>query len=257
MQPILCLVPDDSVVTFECVVSNLLASVGGQTVHNRAVVDEVSRDLKTLEVPEFLLAFVFLPHTDPDVRVDDVRIRDSLLRVVCLRWRVPEVSRALAYVVADFVPFGSGNGQVDVGHRRPQHERLADVVAVANPRDRDIETTERIPNRQQVRERLAGVSVVGETVDDRHRGVLGEFDHVGVVEDACHDEIDVPGDGTRSVANRLSVTEVDVVRTEKDGVTAELCHPRLEGDAGACRGFLENHRQRLVGQRQVGVTGRP
>jgi len=103
-----------------------------------------------------------------------------------------------------------------------------------------------LANRQQVGERLAGVGVVGQRVDDGDVAVGRQFLDVLVVVDAGHDEVDVPGKRSGGVLDRLAVAQVDVVRSEEDGVAAQLCHPRLEGDPRSGRGFLEDHPQRLL-----------
>src|SRR5262249_28933064 len=53
----------------------------------------------------------------------------------------------------------------------------------------------------------------------------------------------------RGVGDGLAAAELDVARGKKHRESAELEHPGLEGDAGAGRGLLEDHREGLAGER--------
>ena len=177
---------------------------------------------------------------------------DSFFGIVRQRRRVPEVGRAVDHCGVGRVRVRGGDRQVDAGHGRPLDERLTDVVAVADPRDAGVEARP-LANREQVGERLTRVGVVGETVDHRHRRVLGQFGHVRVVEHPAHHRVDVPREHASGVLHRLAVTELDVVRPEEQRVAPELGHPRLEGDARPRRRLLEYHRQRRPGEFGVGL----
>src|SRR5262249_17104164 len=49
----------------------------------------------------------------------------------------------------------------------------------------------------------------------------------------------------------LAASELRAVALQHDDLAAELAHAELEGNPGAGRGLLEDHRQRLAGQRPL------
>src|SRR6185312_17403479 len=60
----------------------------------------------------------------------------------------------------------------------------------------------------------------------------------------------------RRVAERLAAAELEVAGREVERVAAELGHPDLEGDAGARRGLLKDHRERAAGEEMVLLAAR-
>jgi hypothetical protein len=83
----------------------------------------------------------------------------------------------------------------------------------------------------------------------------GEHLHRLLLEGADHDRIDHARDDPRAVLDRLAASELGVARREEERMTAELDHAGLEGDAGAGRGLLEDHRQRPAGERLEVLAG--
>ena len=65
----------------------------------------------------------------------------------------------------------------------------------------------------------------------------------------AHKTVDVAREHLRGVGDRLAAAELDVARGEEQGVAAELVHAHFERDPRARRGFLEDHRQGLPGER--------
>ncbi len=53
------------------------------------------------------------------------------------------------------------------------------------------------------------------------------------------------------VLRALSVRDLGLLGVQVDRVTAELCHPRLEGVASASRLVEKEHEERLVGEEPV------
>ena len=72
--------------------------------------------------------------------------------------------------------------------------------------------------------------------------------------DAGDDAVDVAAQDLRGVGETLAALDLQVVDAEEDGLAAELRHTRLEGDAGAGAGVLEDHAERLAGQVAVRLT---
>ena len=103
-----------------------------------------------------------------------------------------------------------------------------------------------------VGQHLAGMRAPRQPVDHRHRGVPRELGHRLVIEDADHDGIDIARQHARGVGQRLAAAELHFLRGQHDGLAAELAHGDVEGDARAGRGLVEDHRQRLAGERRFG-----
>lgn len=99
---------------------------------------------------------------------------------------------------------------------------------------------------QHVGHDLAGMRDLGQGVDHRDGGVLGQFQHLTVVEDADHDRVDEAGQHLRGVADGLAAPELHLRAGEHQGLAAEFAHGDVEGHAGAGRGPVEHHRQGLA-----------
>ncbi|AHZ22785.1 hypothetical protein BM92_09080 [Haloferax mediterranei ATCC 33500] len=169
---------------------------------------------------------------------------------------LPSSSRLVEYLVVYRVSRRRRHRQVDTGHRTAEDERLADVVAVANPRRLHfLERADVFADGEQVGERLTRVGVVGQAVDDGCAGVFGDFEQVVVVEQAGHDGVAVATQHAGRIGERFAVAELDVFGAEKERVTAQLGHPRFEGDTRAGARLLEEHRQRRSGQSRLVVAG--
>ena len=115
-------------------------------------------------------------------------------------------------------------------------------------------SAEVLRNREQVGEHLAGVQQVGQPVDHRDVGVLGQLLDLGVGERADHDPVHVAREHARGVGDRLAAAELDVARREEERVSAELPGAHLERDARARRRLHEDHRQRFPGERLLHVA---
>ena len=61
--------------------------------------------------------------------------------------------------------------------------------------------------------------------------------------------VDIARQHARGVGDGLAAAELRAVALQHDRIAAELAHADLEGDAGAGRRLLEDHRQRLAGER--------
>ena len=94
---------------------------------------------------------------------------------------------------------------------------------------------------ERVGHALAGVMVVGETVDHGDLPVLGEVLHVLLGEGADHDAVDVAAHHVGGVLDGLAHAQLDVVGAEEHRLRAELLDADLEAHPRARRGLHEDH----------------
>ncbi len=85
-----------------------------------------------------------------------------------------------------------------------------------------------------------------QAVDHRHGGRLGQFEQVGMAEDADHDRIDIAAHHLGGVGQSFLAAQLHLLAGEHDGFAPELAHADIEGDTGAGGLALEDHRQHLV-----------
>ena len=104
----------------------------------------------------------------------------------------------------------------------------------------------------QVRQNLAGMAEVGQTVDDRDRAVLRQVLDLLLCIGADHDAVQIAGQNARGILHRLAAADLQVTVGQEQRLTAELIHAGFEGDAGAGGGLLEDHAEALALQMAVG-----
>ena len=66
--------------------------------------------------------------------------------------------------------------------------------------------------------------------------------------------IDIAAEHLGGVGDRFAPPQLQIVHAEEERVPAELGHARLEGDAGARAGMLEDHAERFAGQIGMGLA---
>ena len=141
--------------------------------------------------------------------------------------------------------------------RAHQRERVVDVVAVADERQRQpAEVAEPLVEREQVGQRLARVLADRQAVDDRDRGLRGELQHDLVRSRAGHDPVHEALEVVGDVGDALAAAEHDPLG-EVDRVPAELGHPGLERDPRAQARALEEHGERPPLEWRPGVPPLP
>jgi hypothetical protein len=128
---------------------------------------------------------------------------------------------------------------------------VADVVAVADPRDPHRgEVDAAFPQGEEVGQRLTGVLAIRESVDHRDRRVSSELGDRRVRIDPSHDAVDPQRQVARDVGHRFACPQADLAADQVHGAPAELDQADLERHARPERGFLEDQRARLAGQRR-------
>ena len=105
-----------------------------------------------------------------------------------------------------------------------------------------------------IADHLGGMVVIGETIEDRHFGVFGEFGDGGMLEGAAEDRIAHAREDFGGVVHGFAHAEVNFTRLEVERVPAQFGHGDFEGNAGAGGGFFEDHRQRGAFEQFWGAT---
>lgn len=90
---------------------------------------------------------------------------------------------------------------------------------------------------------------VGERIDRRDAGVMGEFFHIALCERAEDRAVDHASHDASGVFDGFAATELDVGRAQKHGATAEFAHADFKRDASARRGLGEDQRPSLACER--------
>ena len=101
---------------------------------------------------------------------------------------------------------------VDAKHRTGQHQIVENVVSIANPSDLHVlGCFKMFEHRHEVCCGLAWMVLGRKGIDDRYRGVLGQFCHVLMSKTAVGDAAEEAGEDLGGVANGFGFTELDVV----------------------------------------------
>ena len=148
-----------------------------------------------------------------------------------------------------------GDAQAELEPLGGLHPRREHVVGVAGPgHGAAADRAAMLLEGHDVGHHLARMRAPGQAVDHRNRGIARQLGERLGVERADHDGVDVARQHARGVGERLAAAELHFLRRQQNGIAAELAHGDLERDAGARRRPLEDHRQRLAGERPVGAA---
>src|SRR5581483_10847885 len=116
-----------------------------------------------------------------------------------------------------------------------------DVVAVADEDERlAFQLAEGLLHGQQVAEGLAGMIVIGQAVDDWHRGEAGEVLDGLMPEGAQDDAVDILADGAGEIGQALAGAQARFLAGHEDAGAAELGHGGGEADARPQRRLFED-----------------
>jgi catechol 2,3-dioxygenase-like lactoylglutathione lyase family enzyme len=142
------------------------------------------------------------------------------------------------------IDVGEGNYHIDWMMRdRAEHgQRARDVVAIAHVgQPQALERSERLTQREQVGERLAGVVAGREHVEHGDRGVGGQLLDDRVVARAHADGVDVARQDERRVLHGLPTRQLQLIASKQHCVPSKLLdadlkrHPRPRGRARGTR----------------------
>ena len=102
-----------------------------------------------------------------------------------------------------------------------------------------------LTNGHEVSEHLTGVAIVGQTVDDRDRAVLGELLDFFLRIGTDHNTVKVTRQHACGILYGLTASDLQIARAEEERRAAEVVHTDLKGNTRSRRGFLEDHTERL------------
>eukprot|EP00964_Phaeocystis_antarctica_P029641 scaffold16712_cov65-Phaeocystis_antarctica.AAC.15 len=182
-------------------------------------------------------------------RADDGRgVRghlDRLERVVDdARCADPGLLHRLHQPGVRLVALRAGAHEVEGDDARQLEPRVDNVVTVADVDDAlTLDGAQHLLHRQSVRDDLAGVVEVRQSVDHRYRRVLGEAEDVLVREEPRHDDVVHAGEDARDVCDRLALADPNLL-AQAQRVPAQSVEARLEGDARAGGRLGEHHGER-------------
>ena len=253
MQAVFRFVPDDRLRAVDHFGGDFLAAVCRQAVHEQGV-RRGAAHLVGIHVPvgeRFLACGVFLfeAHTGPDIRSDQIGAFTGIGRVV----ETGEVTVIRRYQTqVDVIAFRRGDIDVEAEYFGSLEPGVQHVVGIADPGDGfALYRAAVFDEREDIREYLAGMVFVGQTVDDGNARIGREpFDDV-MTESANHDDVGHAGHDLCGVFDRFAATELAVAGIEIDRGAAQLVHTGLEREAGTCGTFFEIHDQRAIQKRMV------
>ncbi len=195
-------------------------------------------DLVGLEDWGALGGLVLEAHAGADVGVDGVGSGDGFDGVVDERNAAAGLFGDLDGFVDDLEfggkAFGAGYSAVCAELCGGEHERVADVVAVADVGEvQALGGAEALFKGEEVGDGLAGMLEVGERVDDGDAGAGGHLGdgvvRVGAQDHDGHPALDVVG----HVGEGLALAEGRLGLVDEDGVAAERVDGGLEGEPRA------------------------
>jgi hypothetical protein len=117
---------------------------------------------------------------------------------------------------------------------------MGDVVAIANVGEfQTTQSSEFFFEREDVRQRLAGMIEIGKRVDDRKTGPASEFIDSLLGEGAGNEDVCSSAQVAGDVLQRLALADHADLRND---IAAKLLHGEFEGHARTQRGFFKKQR---------------
>ena len=207
-----------------------------------------------LEGQTALLGLLLLAHGGPHVGNDHVGPGDGLLGVPAEgELGVGDGLGEVQHLGIGVVALGAGHGHVHAALQAAHDEGVGHIVAVADEAQlQTLQPGHLLPDGHQVGQHLAGVGKVGETVDDRDGGVLGQLLHLVLAIGADHDAVTVAAEHPGGVGDGLAPADLALLAGEEERVAAHLVGSHLEGHPGPGGVFLKDHGQGLALQAVVG-----
>ena len=137
----------------------------------------------------------------------------------------------------ELVAAGDGEDEAHAELAAGDRQRAGDVVSIADEDQRAaFQIAESLLEGHQIGHRLAGMAVIGQAIDDRHRRPLGQPGHLFMLEGAGHDPIAHARQHAGHVLHRLARAQADFFLAQQQPVpprwviaTAKLTRVRRLG----------------------------
>ena len=202
-------------------------------------------------LPLFCLAF--LAHGCPYVCDYHIGVLGSLQRLVGHLELVAVLCRKVQDFLVRLIVVRAGDSYRHTHLQTAHNQRVCHVVAVADKAHlQAVKAALEFPDGHQIRQYLARVTEVRQTVDDRDRAVLCQIFHFFLLKGTDHDAVQIPGQYTCGILYRLASADLQIVCRQEQRMTAQLVHTGLKGNTGTGRSLLEDHAQRLALQMGMG-----
>ena len=199
-------------------VGDLVVAVGGQAVHDDDIFvgfgDQLFIDLVGMESCFADLLLGFLAHAGPGVGVNDVGALHCLVRVA----QQADVGTGAGgnsvgqfqWFRGEIIAFRGGDGEIGPQAGADMHQGDGDIVTVADEGDIEaLEVAKFFLDGEGVGHALAGVVVIGKTVDHRDTAPASQVDNMLVVKNARHEDMDVTGEDAGDIGDGFALTEAD------------------------------------------------
>ncbi len=194
----------------------------------------------------------------PDVGIDGVHVLHSGNRIVGERNAAARGLRHLlrlrGYFRVGLKPFRRDDAYAASRAGSRQHQRMSNVVAVADVGHRDLlQVSEIFLQREVIGQRLARMLVVAQGVDDRDRRVFRHARHRLVRKGAQNDSIHPAFQVVSHIAQRLARAETRRRLVRKERCPAQRGDARLKGETRAQRWLLKEQHHLLALQRSAKI----
>ena len=118
------------------------------------------------------------------------------------------------------------HANTDPDCRCGEHQGDRDVVAIAHVGDlQAVQPPEVFLQGQEVGQRLGGVELVGEPIDDRDTGIGRQLLDIAMQLHARDQHIDIPAQDLRGIGNSLTSAELQIVDPEINAVPPSWAMP--------------------------------
>ena len=249
VEAVFGLVEDGLGVGLEGFFVDFFAAVGGEAVHDEGTgsceFHDGVVDLVALQDAEALGGFGFFAHGDPNVGVEEVGGGGGGFEVFGANDLAPG---AIEECGVGLICLGRGDAEFEAEFCGGPNPGAGDIARAVADEGNDFsgDRSALFLEGEDVGEDLAGMLVVGQGVDGRDAGELGEFLDIGLREGANDRAVDHAAEDARGVFDWFATAELNVVRAQKEGLTAEFADADFEGDACAGGRFREEQRPGLV-----------
>ena len=96
------------------------------------------------------------------------------------------------------------------------------------------------------------MAIVGKSVDYGDIAVVCKVLHFLLLEGTDHYAVEVAGEDTGGILNRLASAYLEVTGGKEECISAQLVHTCFKGNTGTCGGLLEDHTQSFALKVAVG-----